>query len=69
MIDNFLRAPRWPAEILAAVLRVLGAVTVLYALMVKGRTIQTLTGCIVYPTPNGPVTIPLDSRPQLDSSF
>lgn len=38
MIDNFLRVPRWPAEILAAVLRVLGAVAVLYALMVKGWT-------------------------------
>ena len=30
---------------------------------------QTLTGCVVYPTPNGPVTIPLDSRPLLGSSF
>lgn len=24
---------------------------------------QTLTGCVVYPTNKGPVTIPLDSRP------
>ncbi|MCT1412355.1 hypothetical protein M3D57_00600 [Corynebacterium sanguinis] len=29
---------------------------------------QTLTGCVVYMTPNGAVNVPLDSRPLLSSS-